>query len=422
MGDTSIPNRDNLGTAIPCKEGGARMPWKEASPMSERIRFIHDHQLGVYDMTELCQRYGVSRKTGYKWLSRFSEGGYDALKDRSRSPHSCPHKTPDYCVEAILEKKRRHPFWGAKKIVPRLRGKYPDEPWPAISTGSAILERHGLVKSRGRARKRGHAGRPDTPMTEPNAVWTIDFKGQFKTRDGKYCYPLTVADGNSRFLLGCQGFLSPCLRDTKKTMTTTFRDYGLPSIIRSDNGTPFASSAIGRISRLSVWWIKLGIYPELIEPAHPEQNGRHERMHRTLKAETARPPAGNLSAQQRRFNTFRTEYNEERPHEALGQVTPASVYRPSTRLFPEHVPPIEYPGHFEVRRVSRNGGIRWNSRWVNMSHVLGGEYVGLEEVDNDLWNVYFGPLWLGRFHEKELKIEDALGRKQRRKVSPMYLE
>ncbi len=398
------------------------MPWKEASPMSERIRFIHDHQLGVYDMTELCQHYGVSRKTGYKWLRRFSEDGYEALKDRSRSPHSCPHKTPDRCVEAILEKKRRHPYWGAKKIVPRLRKKYPDEPWPAISTGSAILERHGLVKSRGRSRKRGHAGRPDTPMTEPNAVWTIDFKGQFKTRDGKYCYPLTVADGNSRFLLGCQGFLSPCLRDTKKTMTTTFRNYGLPSIIRSDNGTPFASSAIGRISKLSVWWIKLGIYPELIEPAHPEQNGRHERMHRTLKAETARPPAGNLSAQQRRFNIFRTEYNEERPHEALGQVTPASVYTPSARPFLEHLPPIEYPGHFEVRRVSRNGGIRWNSNWVNVSHVLGAEFIGFEEVDDDLWNVYFGPVWLGRFHEKELKIEDALGRKRRRKVLPMYLE
>lgn len=398
------------------------MPWKEASPMSERIRFIHDHQLGVYDMTELCDRYGVSRKTGYKWLSRFSEGGYEALKDRSRSPHSCPHKTPDHCVEAILEKKRRHPSWGAKKIVPRLRGKYPDEPWPAISTGSAILERHGLVESQRRSRKRGHPGRPDTPMTEPNAVWTIDFKGQFRTRDSIYCYPLTVADGNSRFLLGCQGFLSPCLADTRKTMTKLFRDFGLPSIIRSDNGTPFASSAIGRISRLSVWWIKLGIYPELIEPGHPEQNGRHERMHRTLKAETARPPAGNLSAQQRRFNTFRTEYNEERPHEALGQETPASVYRPSTRSFPEHVPPLEYPGHFEVRRVSRNGGIRWNSNWVNVSHVLATDFVGFEEVDDDLWNVYFGPVWLGRFHEKELKIEDALGRKQRRKVLPMYLE
>jgi putative transposase len=398
------------------------MPWREASPMSERVRFIHDYQLGVYTMTELCERYSVSRKTGYKWIRRFLEGGYDALKDRSRRPHSCPHKTPDRCVQAILEKKKRHPRWGAKKIIPRLKKKHPDKRWPAISTGSAILERHGLVNPRTPSRKRGHPGKPDTPMDKPNAVWTIDFKGQFKTRDGIYCYPLTLADGCSRYILGCQAFLSPCLADTKRTMTKVFREFGLPDIIRSDNGTPFASSAIGRISTLSVWWIRLGIFPELIELAHPEQNGRHERMHRTLKAETARPPAANLSAQQRRFNAFRTEYNEERPHEALGQKTPASVYTPSTRPFPEHIPPIEYPGHFEVRRVSRNGGIRWNSNWVNVSHVLGEEHVGLEEVDDYLWNVYFGPVWLGRFHEKELVIEDALGRKKRRKVLPMYLD
>lgn len=398
------------------------MPWKEASPMTERIRFVLDHERQFYSMTELCQRYGVSRKTGYKWLHHFNEGGPEAMADRSRRPHSCPHRTPDHCVEAILEKKRRHPSWGAKKIVPTLRSRYPDEPWPAISTGSAILERHGLVKPRRRSRKRGHQGRPDTPMDKPNAVWTIDFKGHFRTRDGVYCYPLTLADGHSRFILGCQGFLSPCHDSTKKTLTRLFREFGLPRIIRSDNGTPFASSAIGRISKLSVWWIKLGIYPELIEPAHPEQNGRHERMHRTLKAETARPPAGNLAAQQRRFNRFRTEYNEERPHEALGQETPASVYRPSDRPFPEKEPTTEYPGHFEIRRVSRNGGIRWNSRWVNVSHVLATELVGFEEVDDDLWNVYFGPVWLGRFNEKELKIEDALGRKCRRKVLPMYQE
>ena len=411
-----------LGTAIPGKEGGAKMPWREASPMTERIRFVLDHKLGVYTMTELCHRYGVSRKTGYKWLRRFEDDGFDGLRDRSRRPHSCPHRTPDECVEAIIEKKKRHPSWGAKKIVPRLKKRHPHLTWPAISTGSAILERHGLVKPKRRSTKRGHPGRPDTPMDRPNAIWTIDYKGQFKTKNGLYCYPLTVADGHSRFLLGCQGYLSPLQVNTKKTMTAIFREFGLPDIIRSDNGTPFASNAIGRISRLSAWWIRLGVYPELIEPAHPEQNGRHERMHRTLKAETARPPAGNLSAQQRRFNRFRSEYNEERPHEALGQETPASVYRPSDRPFPEKEPDIEYPGHYEVRRVSRNGGIRWHFNWVNVSHVLEEEYVGLEEVDDGLWNVYFGPVWLGRFHEKELKIEDALGRKRRRKVLPMYQE
>jgi hypothetical protein len=254
-------------------------------------------------------------------------------------------------------------------------------------------------------------------MTEPNEIWTIDFKGQFKTRDGLYCFPLTVVDGYSRYILGCRAFLNTKAEGPRKALTAIFREYGLPSIIRSDNGTPFASGAIGRISRLSVWWIKLGIYPELIEPAHPEQNGRHERMHRTLKAEATRPPAANRRAQQRRFNTFQRTYNEVRPHEALGQNTPASVYHASDRPFPERLPSIEYPSHYITRRVSYNGGIRWYSNWVNVSHVLGGEYVGLEEVDNGLWDVHFGPLRLGRFSEKDLAIEDALGRKRRRKVS-----
>jgi transposase InsO family protein len=373
-------------------------------------------------MAELCRLYGISRKTGYKWLARFLEDGRNGLKDRSHAPLSCPHKTPDHLVELLIEARKRHPHWGPKKLLALLSKKHPDYPWPAQSTTADILSRNGLIKSRRRTRRPGHPGRPDTPMTKPNEIWTIDFKGQFRTRDGRYCYPLTVADGYSRYLLGCQALLSPCYKDTRRTLVGLFRQFGLPSIIRSDNGTPFASTAIGRISRLSVWWLRLGIYPELIEPAHPQQNGRHERMHRTLKAETTRPPAGNRSAQQRRFNGFQRTYNQERPHEALGQITPASVYRPSNRSYNDDPDPFEYPGHFEVRKVSNNGGIRWNFNWVNVSHVLGGEYVGLEEVDNYLWNVYLGPLWLGRFHEKELKIEDALGRKRRRKVLPMYPE
>jgi len=398
------------------------MPWKEASPMSERSRFVIDHLTTEWSVTELCELYGISRKTGYKWLGRFLEEGQPGLADRSRAPHSCPHKTPDRLVELLIEARNHHPSWGPGKILAPLQKKHPDWRWPAESTVADILHRHGLVASKRRRAHPGHPGRPETPMTQPNEIWTIDFKGHFRTRDGRYCYPLTVADGYSRFLLGCQAFLSPCHSDTKKTLTAIFRDYGLPSIIRSDNGTPFASQAIGRLSRLSVWWTHLGIYPELIEPAHPEQNGRHERMHRTLKAEATRPPAANRRAQQRRFNTFQRTYNQERPHEALGQQTPASVYQPSARTFPERLPPIIYPDHYEIRRVSNNGGIRWNSNWVNVSHVLGGELVGLEEVDNDLWNVYFGPLWLGRFHEKELRIEDALGRKARRRVLPMYPE
>jgi putative transposase len=393
------------------------MPWKEVSPMTERIRFIADYQRGLCSMAELCRRYGISRTTGYKLINRFCEEGPLACCDRSPRPRTSPTRTPQHIVDQILEARRRHPTWGPKKLLAILTRKHPDWPWPARSTAADILKRNGLIRSRRRRRSQGHPGRPDTPMTEPNEIWTIDFKGQFKTRDGLYCFPLTVVDGYSRYLLGCRAFLSTKGDDTKRALTGIFREYGLPSIIRSDNGTPFASGAIGRISRLSVWWIRLGIYPELIEPAHPEQNGRHERMHRTLKAEATRPPSANRRAQQRRFNSFQRAYNEVRPHEALGQETPASVYHASDRVFPERLPSVEYPSHYIRRRVSNNGGIRWHSNWVNVSHVLGGEYVGLEEVDNGAWDVYFGPLRLGRFSERDMAIEDALGKKRRRKVS-----
>jgi len=258
-----------------------------------------------------------------------------------------------------------------------------------------------------------------TPMNEPNAVWSVDFKGQFKTRDSRYCYPLTVTDGFSRYLLACQGLRSTATELAAPVFTRLFEEYGLPSIIRSDNGAPFATTALGRLSHLSVWWLRLGIQPELIEPAHPQQNGRHERMHRTLKAEATRPPAGNLSAQQVRFNRFRSEYNEERPHEALGQDTPASHYSPSGRQLPRKLPEIEYPGHFEVRYVSANGGIRWKCAWVNVTTVLEGQHVGLEEVGDGLWDVYFSHVRLGRLDEHRTRIQDEFGRWIRGKVLPM---
>jgi len=256
-------------------------------------------------------------------------------------------------------------------------------------------------------------------MDAPNSIWTADFKGQFRTRDSEYCYPLTVVDGYSRYLLACQGLRTTAEHASKPVFRRLFEDYGLPRIIRTDNGVPFATTALGRLSTLSVWWIRLGIYPELIEPAHPEQNGRHERMHRTLKAETTRPPCGNLNAQQVRFNRFLREYNDERPHEGLGQETPGSVYRASPRKLPRKIPPIEYPGHFEVRLVSRNSGIRWKSRWVCVTKTLAEEYVGLEEVGDGLWDVYFGPIKLGRMDERRLQIEDHKGRWVRKKVLPM---
>ena len=395
------------------------MPWSETSPMDQKRLLINEYIRGAPSVSELCTRYGVSRKTGYKWIRRFEAQGLPGLEDHSRRPHTSPFATDLETTAAILELRRRHPFWGAKKLLQVLRRRHPQSAWPARSTVCDLLKRNGLVESRSRRRYPGHGGRPTTPMTAPNEIWCADYKGEFKTSDGIYCYPLTVTDGYSRYLIGCQGLGSTAHEAARPVFLRLFREFGLPQVIRTDNGVPFATTALGRLSRLSVWWIRLGIYPELIEPGHPEQNGRHERMHRTLKRHTARPPASTARAQQQRFNVFRTEYNEERPHEALDQQTPASRYTHSEREFPTRLQEIDYPSHFEQRLVSRNGGIRWSSRWVNVSHVLGGEYVGLEEVGDDVWDLYFGPLRLGQMDERHGKIEDALGRRARKRLLPM---
>jgi hypothetical protein len=251
-------------------------------------------------------------------------------------------------------------------------------------------------------------------MDAPNAIWTVDFKGQFRLGDSSLCYPLTIADGFSRMLLSCHALTSTQVRESRPVFVRAFQAYGLPVRIRSDNGVPFATQALGRLSPLSVWWVRLGILPDLIEPASPQQNGRHERMHRTLKADCTRPPSRSRRAQQQRFDRWRREFNELRPHQALADGTPASQYHPSPRPYPRRLPALEYPGHYEVRRVSRNGGIRWRCTWVNVSQTLGGEDVGFVEIDDGEWDVYFGPLRLGRFHERTLRIEDALGRQHRR--------
>jgi len=380
------------------------------------MRFIEDWKLSVFDFAELCRRFGVSRKTGYKWLRRHRELGGKGLEDRSRRPHRSPHRTDAGTMERIHQWKRHHATWGAKKLLKTLRRKDPWRRWPAISTVSAYLKRNGLVVAKRRRDFPGHAPKPQTPMSAPNEIWTADYKGEFKTRDGIYCYPLTVVDGFSRYLLGCQGHASTATGPAKEVFLRLFREYGLPRIIRSDNGVPFATTALGRLSRLSVWWIKLGITPELNEPAHPEQNGRHERMHRTLKAETTRPPRANRCTQQRAFNEFRQEYNFERPHEGIDMETPASLYVRSSRAMPDRPSALEYPGHFEHRLVSENGGIRWNGEWIGVTHVLAGELVGLEPIDDALWEVYFGPVKLGRLDERTMKLHDLLGRTRRRKV------
>ena len=392
------------------------MPWSKTSPMNQRTQFIADFLRDTFSITELCQLYGVSRKTAYKWIDRYLRLGPAGLEERSRRPRCAPNETVPEIVAAFLEIRRRHPSWGAKKLLKIVHNYHPRWSLPCRSTVCDILSRHGMVPKKRFRRHIGHPGKPNSTILAPNDLWTADFKGQFKTGDGVYCYPLTVADGFSRYLLGCQSLYSTAVAGVKPVFSRLFHEFGLPKRIRTDNGVPFASNTLARLSSLSAWWVRLGVLPELIEPAKPQQNGRHERMHKTLKAEATRPPAASLPTQQRKFNRFRTEFNQERPHEALDQETPASVYEPSPRKMPDKLPPLQYPDRFEVRYVSANGGIRWNSDWVNVSTVCAGEYVGLEEIDDGIWNVYFGPLKLGRLHERQMRIEDEYGRLKRYKV------
>jgi putative transposase len=396
------------------------MPWKDTTPMHQRTLFIADHLRGIRSVTELCAEYGISRKTAYKWIDRYIRRGALGLEDRSRRPRRTPSATPTPIVDALIALRHRHPTWGPKKLLAYLRRRHPTWSLPGRSVTAALLKRHGLIRRRTPRRVIGHPGKPPTLIVAPNQVWCADFKGQFRMGNGRYCYPLTVTDGFSRYLLGCHGLPSTAVQGAKPIFTRLFQEYGLPEYIRSDNGVPFATNTLARLSRLSAWWVRLGVLPQLIEPGCPQQNGRHERMHRTLKQEATRPPAHAMPSQQRRFDRFRREFNDERPHEALDQQTPASVYEPSLRPMPSKLPALEYPDRFEVRYVSANGGIRWNKAWVNVSTTCIGEYVGLEEIDDGIWNVYFGRLRLGRLLERSMKIEDAYGRLYRhRRLSPM---
>ena len=386
------------------------MPWRAASPMDQRTQFIADFLRDALSLTELCALYGVARKTGYKWIDRYLRHWPAGLEERSRRPRRSPNQTSDEIVSAILAARRRHPTWGGKKLLALLHKRQPRWPLPGRSTACDILKRHGMVPLRRQRRRIGHPSKPTSLILAPNDLWSADYKGQFRTGNGRYCYPLTAADGFSRYLLGCQALGSTAGDEAKPIFTRLFKEYGLPTRIRTDNGVPFATNTLARLSKLSAWWVRLGILPELIEPGRPAQNGRHERMHRTLKAETTRPAARSLAAQQRRFNVFPEDFNHERPHEALDQQLPAACYAPSPRSMPDRLPPLEYPDRFEVRYVSANGGIRWNRRWVNVSTVCVGEYVGLEEIADGIWNVYFGPLRLGRLSERHMRIEDEYGR------------
>lgn len=383
------------------------MPWKDVRPMDQRVLFVADYLREHYPFSELCLRYGVSRKTGYKWVERYKREGVEGLEERTRRPLSQPTQLPYAMRESIIELRgSRRTELGPKKIQACLRQRYSDRPAPSLTTIYNVLKGAGLIISR---RKRPRVARGAgivEGIKTPNGLWSADFKGQFLMGDARWCYPLTVMDHASRYVLGCQGLASTRAVQTRAVFERLFRQYGLPERVRTDNGVPFASLGTGGLSRLSIWWIRLGIVPERITPGRPQQNGRHERMHRTLKRAVTQPPATNLHAQQRRLNAFCHHYNTERPHEALGQRTPASVYTVSLRAYPDRLPELSYPSYMQSHRVCHNGLIYWNAWRIYIGYLLAGEEVGIEEVGDGVWNIHFGPIRLGEIDQRNLKRGD----------------
>jgi transposase InsO family protein len=386
--------------------------------MEEKARFVFEYGQGERSMTELCERYEIARETGYVWLRRYQAEGLKGLVEKNRAADRHPNQTPAEIERMVLEKRQAHMRWGPRKLKRILERDEPGRRWPAASTIGALLKREGLVVAR---RKRQRTA----PYTEPlahadgaNRVWCADFKGWFRTRDGERIDPLTISDAHSRYLLRCQAVEKTNTAQVRAIFEAAFREYGMPEAIRTDNGAPFASRAWAGLSQLAVWWMKLGIVPERIEAGHPEQNGRHERMHRTLQQETAEPAAANRREQQRAMERFRREYNEVRPHEALGMQTPAAVYQRSPRRFPARLPEIDYPETMLVVAVHQKGHFRWKKHEVFVSEVLWGEHLGLLPTDERWFTVYFGKFPIARFDRrhaylwpmnkaKQYVIEDA---------------
>lgn len=394
------------------------MPWEVTSPLKERQKFVQAYVTGRYTVTELAEAFGVSRKTAHKMIKRFAEAGPAGIEDRPHTAHTHPNATPDEVAQAVIRQKRAHPTWGPLKLLPTTA----DTPevtaaWPAPSTRGFILARVGLTQRRRRRRRVPPSTEPFSACDRPNAVWCADFKGWFRTQDGQRCDPLTVSDAYSRMLLCCRGMDRPDYAHVRPAFEAVFREYGLPDAIRTDNGPPFASVAAGGLSRLAVWWVKLGIQPERIEPGHPEQNGRHERMHLTLKQECCRPPAATPGAQQMRFDAFGHSFNFERPHQALGLKPPAAFYKHSFRPYPTRLEDPLYPADALVRRVRSNGEIRWQGNLVFLSEALIGEVVGVVETPVG-YEVHFGPITLGRLdHSGERIIRHGRGSANGRSVT-----
>jgi transposase InsO family protein len=380
------------------------MPWKETCAMNERLGFVLEVECGERTVSELCRVFGISRKTGYKWLERYREHGEASLEERSRAPHHHPNVMSEETATQIVRVRRAHPDWGPEKLLDWLSRRKPELALPAICTAAELLKREGLVKPRKRKRHATPYGAPFVQAVAPNDLWSADFKGQFRMGNGELCYPLTLSDGASRFLLCCQGLSGPTYEQTRAQCERVFREYGLPKAIRTDNGEPFGSCGLGGLSRLSLWWIKLEIVPERIHPGCPQQNGRHERLHGTLKRGCG--IGANLKGQQRAFDRFRQIYNVERSHQALGpRQTPAMHYQPSTRSYPARLPELTYPETDVVKRVHPGGNMKWLGRDWYVAGLLSGEFIGLRPIDDGIWFVFVGPVCVGRLNARALRIE-----------------
>ncbi|WP_372089139.1 IS481 family transposase [Tistrella mobilis] len=394
------------------------MAWQETCVMDERLCFVSACLEGGDSISELCRVFGISRKTGHKWLGRYRRDGVRGLEDRSRAPHGNPRAVGAEIRQAVLDVRRGHPRWGPRKVKAWLEARSPDLCWPAASTIGDMLVEAGLSRARKRCRRIGPQSYPFQSCRAPNDVWCMDFKGWFLTGDGIQVDPLTVTDAESRYLIRCEAVGRPDLAHVWPVLESAFYEFGLPTAMRSDNGAPFAGRGAGGLSRLAVRLIKAGIRPERIEPGKPQQNGRHERMHLTLQEETASPPARSLKEQMQRFRDFRQSFNHERPHEALDYEVPAARYQPSPRRFDGRLRSPDYPHDAEIRRVRRTGEIKWRNRNLFLTEVLSGEPVGLFLIGPETWLVKYGPVALGSIRGKAGFEKFGVGSRSRTKPRP----
>jgi len=387
---------------IPAARRKERMPWKETSAMNQKIQLIADWLSGDYRKSELCEVYGISRPTVDKWIGRYQELGAAGLEELSRAPQRHPNQTAEGLRALIMQTKLGRQKWGPKKVMDLLRAQRPELPWPADSTAGEILKRAGLVQAGQRRRRVTPYSEPFATCGAPNQSWSADFKGDFLMGNGRRCYPLTISDNFSRYLLLCRALARPTLAQVQPWFEWVFREFGLPEVIRTDNGTPFASLALGGLSQLSKWWIKLGIKPERIQPGKPAQNGRHERMHRTLKEAVA--PQKDLLTQQSCYDPFLREFNDQRSHEALGRKPPVTVHYVSPRSYPVKLPEVQYESGVTVRHVRRRGEIKWRGQLIYLTHVLANEPVGLKLIAEDKWEVRYSFHLLGVLEGKNRRL------------------